>query len=139
MKENLTLHVSHIERCLDYMNTKLTINLNSLVSKWFSVHKVRQTRRPCTYYPNSYATCQILLCGGDIAVNPGLCMMVKVKCQHCEKTIRRNQSKAVCAKYVLVKIAPNAPTLECKSLLISLVGYVLVVFSRSFLFIWKGI
>ena len=86
----------HIERCLDYMNTKLTINLISLVPKWFSVHKVRRTCWPCTYYPNFYATCQLLLCGGDIAVNPGLCTTVKVKCQHCKKTIMRNQSKAMC-------------------------------------------
>ena len=66
----------------------------------FLHRKIKRSARPSSYYANSSATCQLLLCGGDIATNPGPCTntakVSKTKCPICEKTWRKNQYSAVC-------------------------------------------
>ena len=67
-------------------------------SRRFIHRKPRRTRCPCLYYANSGASCQILLRGGDISVNPGPPAKQKsAQCEECEKTIRRNQQRVACS------------------------------------------
>lgn len=60
----------------------------------FLYRKIERSARPSSYYANSSATRQLLLCGGDIATNPGPCTnttkVPKTKCLTCKKTVRKN-------------------------------------------------
>ena len=66
----------------------------------FLHRKIKRSARPSSYYANSSATRQLLLCGGDVATHPGPCTnttkVPKTKCPICEKTVRKNQYSAVC-------------------------------------------
>ena len=65
----------------------------------FLHRKIKRSARPSSYYANSSATRQLLLCRGDIATNRGPCTnttkVPKTKCPICEKTVRKNQYSAV--------------------------------------------
>ena len=94
--------------------------LATMDSVWSSFHRCGQRRKrpryykmPVVYYSNSIATQRLLiLSGGDISVNPGPAQTVAsstqkskqktnskrniMKCDCCEKTIRRNQASITC-------------------------------------------
>ena len=63
----------------------------------FEFKKPKMSRCRPLYYPNSTASRQILLQGGDISLNPGP-RQLKTQCEECEKTIRKNQSSVSCSE-----------------------------------------
>lgn len=59
--------------------------------------KPKRSKGRCLLYPNSCATQQLLLRGGNICTNPGPSSKQPTrKCEQCEKTIRKNQKCVTC-------------------------------------------
>ena len=59
----------------------------------------------CLYYPNSCASCQLLLQGGDISTNPGPDQSSRAKkpasstpCPECNKRVQTNHKRFMCTK-----------------------------------------
>lgn len=50
----------------------------------------------CLYYSNTCASQRLLLREGDISKNPGPSRRAAIKCEQCEKTIRKNQKAVSC-------------------------------------------
>ena len=53
--------------------------------------KPKRSQGRCLYYPNTCASQQLLLRGGDISTNPGPSKKAATKCEQCEK---KNQKKS---------------------------------------------
>jgi len=65
----------------------------------FLHRKPKLSRSKCLYYSNSCAARQVLLQGGDIAVNPGppTRKPVAPRCPQCEKPVAKNHKRCICS------------------------------------------
>ena len=65
----------------------------------FYHRKPKKSRRRCLYYPNSCASRQLLLQGGDISVNPGPAVNKPSapRCSNCEKPVAKNHKRCICS------------------------------------------
>lgn len=96
---------------ISYKQTLLLFELNPWITcrKSFVHRKPKKSASRCLYYPNSCASRQLLLQGGDISTNPGPDKLNKnpttkkrtttsTLCPKCAKRVQTNHKRFICTK-----------------------------------------